>query len=422
MSAAPLGWWGIVRLGLVQTSIGAIVVLTTSTLNRVMVVELALPAVVPGFLVAIHYAVQALRPRWGYGSDVGGRLTQWIIGGMAMLALGGILAAVATAWMSTAMIAGLVLAFLAFLLIGIGVGACGTCLLVLLAKRVDPRRRVPAATIVWLMMIGGFAVTATIAGHNLDPYTPLRLVIVTSIVSIAALLITIAAIWKVEGPATAPVPLAHNADTKPAFRDALLQVWSEPQARRFTIFVFISMLAYSAQELILEPYAGLVFGLTPGQSTKLSGLQHGGVFVGMIVIALIGSFGGGFRSEASRRWAAGGCAASALALAFIATASVAGPAWPLREAVFALGFANGNICCCSHRLDDGDGQRWPFRAPRACAWACGVPRKALHLARADCLAPSHPMLRATLWAHRSRPIPPSFWAKPSCSWCLQVSP
>ncbi len=39
-----LGWLGIIRLGLVQTSLGAIVVLTTSTLNRVMVVELALPA------------------------------------------------------------------------------------------------------------------------------------------------------------------------------------------------------------------------------------------------------------------------------------------------------------------------------------------------------------------------------------------
>ena len=58
-----LGWFGIARLGLVQASLGAIVVLTTTTLNRVMVVELALPAVVPGALVAAHYAVQMLRPR-----------------------------------------------------------------------------------------------------------------------------------------------------------------------------------------------------------------------------------------------------------------------------------------------------------------------------------------------------------------------
>ncbi len=42
----PFGWIDIVRLGLVQTALGAILVLTTSTLNRVMVIEYALPAAV----------------------------------------------------------------------------------------------------------------------------------------------------------------------------------------------------------------------------------------------------------------------------------------------------------------------------------------------------------------------------------------
>ena len=53
----PFGWLGIVRLGLVQAALGAIVVMTTSTLNRVMVVELGLPALLPGLLVGLHYAV-----------------------------------------------------------------------------------------------------------------------------------------------------------------------------------------------------------------------------------------------------------------------------------------------------------------------------------------------------------------------------
>jgi BCD family chlorophyll transporter-like MFS transporter len=83
-----LGWLDIFRVALVQTALGAIVVLTTSTMNRVMVVELALPAMVPGALVALHYAVQMLRPRMGHGSDVGGRRTPWIIGGMCVLATG----------------------------------------------------------------------------------------------------------------------------------------------------------------------------------------------------------------------------------------------------------------------------------------------------------------------------------------------
>ncbi len=112
---APLGWFGIIRLGLVQTALGSIVVLTTSTINRVMVIELALPAMLPGALVALHYAVQILRPRWGHGADVGGRLTPWIIGGMTMLALGGAGAALATALMSTVFWAGLALAIVAFI-------------------------------------------------------------------------------------------------------------------------------------------------------------------------------------------------------------------------------------------------------------------------------------------------------------------
>jgi len=141
-----LSWFGIFRIGLVQAALGAIVVLTTSTLNRIMVVELALPAMLPGLLVGLHYAMQVFRPRLGYGSDLGGRRTPWILSGMAVLAAGGMLAAVATALMETQLFAGIVLAIVAFILIGIGVGAAGTSLLVLLAKRTHPSRRSAAAS------------------------------------------------------------------------------------------------------------------------------------------------------------------------------------------------------------------------------------------------------------------------------------
>ena len=84
-SRGMLGWVGIFRLALVQMALGSIVVLTTSTLNRVMALELMLPALVPGLLVGVHHAVQMTRPRMGFGSDVGGRRTPWIAGGMAVL-------------------------------------------------------------------------------------------------------------------------------------------------------------------------------------------------------------------------------------------------------------------------------------------------------------------------------------------------
>lgn len=342
------GWLGIVRLGLVQAALGAIVVMTTSTLNRVMVVELGLPALLPGLLVGLHYAVQATRPRMGWGSDVGGRRTPWIVGGMAVLAAGGTLSALAVAWMHTHREAGLALAVLGFLMIGLGVSACGTSLLVLLAKRVPQARRAAAATTVWVMMIAGFAITAGVAGGLLDPYSPARLVTVTAGVSVLALVITLLAVWRLEGaPLAAADATAQSDAPRPAFREALREVWSETTARRFTVFVFISMLAYSAQDLILEPFAGAIHGFTPGESTRLAGVQHGGVLLGMLLVAAAGTVArrpGLAWLGSLRGWTLGGCIASAIALAGLAVAGVVGAgggAWPLRENVFLLGVANG---------------------------------------------------------------------------------
>ena len=337
-----LSWFGIARLGLVQAMLGAVIVLTTSTLNRVMVVELALPALLPGLLVALHYAVQLSRPRMGFGSDTGARRTPWILGGMVVLAVGGAGAAVATAWMSSRPQAGIVLAMLAFSLVGLGVSASGTALLTLLAKRVEAPRRASAAALVWVMMIVGFAVTAGLAGHWLDPYTPIRLIQVSATVSLIAVLVTAMALWRLEGPGRAPV-IAQDATMTPTrFRQALAEVWAEPEARRFTIFVFVSMLAYSAQDLILEPFAGVMFGYTPGESTQLSGVQHGGTLAGMLLAALAGRRFGSASFGSLRVWTVGGCIASCLALAGLVIAGLgAAPHWPLRANVFLLGVANG---------------------------------------------------------------------------------
>jgi len=335
----PLGWLGIVRLGLVQTALGAIVVLTTSTLNRVMVVELALPAILPGALVAMHYAVQVLRPRLGYGSDVGGRRTPWIVGGMAVLCLGGIGAASATAMMATHLAAGIALAVVAFVLIGLGVGASGTALLVLLAKRTDPDRRAAAATIVWVMMIAGFVATAGIAGHFLDPFSPGRIVAVAAAVAVAAFVLTLVAVRGVEGTA-APARVTTMPE-RTAFAAAFIEVWHEPEARRFAVFVFVSMLAYSAQDLILEPFAGIVFGLSVGESTQLSGMQNGGVLAGMILLALVATRFRGRPLGSLRSWTIAGCVGSAAALFALAASGSVGPGWPLEATVFLLGLANG---------------------------------------------------------------------------------
>jgi BCD family chlorophyll transporter-like MFS transporter len=339
VTRGPLGWPGILRLGLVQTALGAVVVLTTSALNRVMVVELALPATLPGLLVGIHYALQMLRPRWGYGSDMGGRRTPWILGGTAVMALGGVVAAAATALMGSALLPGLALAMLAFAMIGLGVGAAGTSLLVLLALRVDESRRAAAASIVWIMMIAGFIVTTAIAGRLLDPYSPERLVAVSAGVSVIAMLLATVGVLGIEGPSPARPPA--EATPKPPFRRALAEVWAEPSARRFTVFVFLSMLAYSAQDLILEPFAGTVFGRTLGQSTQLSSLQNAGTLSGMVLVALAGSSFGGRFAGTLRVWMVGGCVLAAASLLALAAGPAMGQAFPLAAAFVALGLGNG---------------------------------------------------------------------------------
>jgi len=164
-----LSWLQIVRMGLVQMALGSIVVLTTSTLNRLMVVELSLPAVLPGLLVALHYGIQITRPQWGYKSDTGGHRTRWIIGGMLVLALGGLGAAFGVYLLATSFALGMAVSVLAYAAIGLGVGASGTSLLALLATATAERRRPAAATITWLMMIFGIAVTAVVTGQFLDP-------------------------------------------------------------------------------------------------------------------------------------------------------------------------------------------------------------------------------------------------------------
>jgi MFS transporter, BCD family, chlorophyll transporter len=328
-----LSWVSIIRMGLVQFSLGAIVVLMTSTLNRLMVVELALPAMLPGLLVGLHYGVQVSRPHWGWRSDTGGNRTRWILGGMSALALGGVMAAGAVMLLAEAFWWGIALSVLAYALIGLGVGAAGTSVLALLATATHPRRRAAAATITWLMMILGIALTAGIAGGFLHPYSPERLMLVVAAVCTGALVLSALAIAGVEAgtPVSAPEPRPQP------FLEGLSEVWAEPQARAFTIFVFLSMVAYFMQELILEPFAGLVFGMTPGQTTQLSGAQNGGVFLGMLTVGLACT---GLRIGTLRAWVVAGCMGSAASLCAIAALGQAG-AGPLVPAVVMLGLFNG---------------------------------------------------------------------------------
>jgi MFS transporter, BCD family, chlorophyll transporter len=252
------------------------------------------------------------------------------------------------------------------------------------------------------MMIAGFAVTGGLAGHFLDPYSPGRLLRVTCAVSLIAFVLAVTAVWGIERR-HAPQAGARG-EARPArqgrFRDAVAQVWREPEARAFTVFVFFSMLAYSAQELILEPFAGLVFGMTPGETTRLSGMQNGGVLVGMLLIAAAAGSARGRQIVSLRAWTIGGCIASAAALVAISLCGQGASLAAFQACVVALGLANGAfaISAIASMMELGsrgasgrEGVRIGlWGAAQAVAFACGGFLGALcvDLARAFLIGPT----------------------------------
>ena len=331
---SEFGFVSVVRLGLVQACLGALIVLITATMNRVMVVELGLPAIIPGALVALHYAVQMwLRPRMGHFADQHGRLTRWIVLGMAMLAAGVISIAALLPMLRSAPAVGYPLMFAAFLLVGLGVSTAGTLLLTLLSLRVPPARHARAAATVWLCMIAGFILCTVVASTLLTPFSFGTLVRCTMIIGTAAVALTALALIGLDAPRTNTV---RPREAATPFAEALRVVWSDAVARRFAMFVGLSMLAYSTQDLILEPFAGSVFGLTPAASTAISGVHQGGSLLGMLLTAMLST-----RFGTLAGWARSGCLASAAALLVIATSPLIGNLMLLKGALFALGVGNG---------------------------------------------------------------------------------
>ena len=330
-----LSWLSIVRLGLVQMCLGAVVVLMTSTLNRLMVVELSLAATLPGALVAIHYLVQISRPKWGFLSDIQGNRTKWIILGMIILAVGANLAALCIPLYSFNATAATILSFFAYTIIGLVVGASGTSLLALLATHTIQHRRAAAATITWLMMIFGIAVTATVVGKLLDPYSVERLIKIVFGLTLVTVAITFISTLNIERGLSS---INKNITKSQSFLTGLKVIWANSQTKRFSVFVFLSMTAYFMQELILEPYAGIVFSFTPGQSTSLSGMQNGGVFLGMLAVGIACT---GFKFGALKNWVWAGCMGSCISLVLIALAGQSPEIVPLAPLVFGLGIFNG---------------------------------------------------------------------------------
>jgi len=349
-----MNWFSILRLGLVQLCIGSSVVIPLSTLNRLMKVELALPATIAGFLIALHYAVQLTRVNWGYLSDKTQNRSQWIIFGMLILGIGGVLASVSIPLIESNFAYGIMLALFSYTLIGFGVGAAGTPLLALLASYSSKSQKGFAASITFLMMILGLAITGITAGIILDPYSHQKLMKITASLAIITNILSYLSLKNLEksllNNADARIPNSIRYDVP--FLKGIKKIWMEREARLFTIFIFISMGAFSMQDPILEPFAGEVFGFAVGESTKLDGFHKIGTLIGIILIILcLSKFRIGFgsfsifkneRLGSEKLWLITGCLFSALSLFII---SLLGLTYRdpgiLNSVVFFFGISNG---------------------------------------------------------------------------------
>ena len=349
-----MNWFSILRLGLVQLCIGSSVVIPLSTLNRLMKVELALPATIAGFLIALHYAVQLTRVNWGYLSDKTQNRSQWIIFGMLILGIGGVLASASIPLIESNFAYGIMLALFSYTLIGFGVGAAGTPLLALLASYSSKSQKGFAASITFLMMILGLAITGITAGIILDPYSHQKLIKITTSLAIITNILSYLSLKNLEktlrNNADARIPNANNYNEP--FLEGIKKVWMEREARLFTIFIFISMGAFSMQDPILEPFAGEVFGFAVGESTKLDGFHKIGTLIGIILIILcLSKFRIGFASlsivknerlGSEKFWLITGCIFSAFSLFMI---SLLGLTYRdpgiLNSVVFLFGISNG---------------------------------------------------------------------------------
>ncbi len=287
----PLGQ--LLRLSLFQVSVGMAAVMLLGTLNRVMIVELNIGAMLVAAMIAIPVLVAPFRALVGFKSDnyksaIGWKRipylwfgTMWQFGGLAIMPMALlVLSGDRTLDMPWAGYAG---AALAFLLTGIGMHMTQTAGLALAADRATDETRPKVVALLYVMNLVGMAVSALIIGALLRDYSALRLVQVVQGTAVVTLLLNLIALWKQEK--VAPMTKAQREAASPTFRDAWRDLADGGDAGRLLAVVFIGTMAFNMQDVLLEPYGGEILGLSVSATTLLTAMWAGGALVGFGIAA-----------------------------------------------------------------------------------------------------------------------------------------
>jgi MFS transporter, BCD family, chlorophyll transporter len=334
----------LLRLSLFQISVGMATVMLLGTLNRVMIVELNVPATIVALMIAIPVLAAPFRALLGFRSDnhrsaIGWKRvpylwfgTLWQFGGLAIMPMGLLVLAGDTAldpgffdWVGAA---------LAFLLTGIGMHMTQTAGLALAADRATDEARPKVVALLYVMFLFGMVLSAVIVGTLLRDYSALRLVQVVQGTAVVTIVLNLVALWKQEK--MAPMTKAEREAPKPAFRDAWRDFASGGDAGRLLFVVFIGTMAFNMQDVLLEPYGGEIMGLSVSATTLLTAMWAVGALVGFGLAARWLSAG-----INPLRMGARGILAGVVAFTCVIFAAPLGSNMMFYSGAILIGFGNG---------------------------------------------------------------------------------
>ncbi len=283
----------LLRLSLFQVSVGMASVLLLGTLNRVMIVELSLPAMLVAVMIALPVLIAPFRALLGFKSDtyrsaIGWKRipylwfgSLWQMGGLAVMPFA--LLVLGDSPVYDVPFAGEVLAALAFLMTGLGLHMTQTAGLALAADRATAETRPRVVALLYVMFLVGMGVSALLIGWLLRDFESLLLVRVVQGAAIVGLLLNLIALWKQER--MQPMTKAERAAPRPKFGDAWSDFIGGGQAGRLLVVVFLGTAAFTMQDVLLEPYGGEVLGLSVSSTTLLTALWASGALAGFALAA-----------------------------------------------------------------------------------------------------------------------------------------
>jgi BCD family chlorophyll transporter-like MFS transporter len=270
----------LLRLSLFQVSVGMALVLLVGTLNRVMIVELDVPASIVGIMISLPLIFAPFRALIGFRSDMHRSALGWKrvpfmfrgamvqFGGLAIMPFALLVlagtgnAADAPKWI------GDLGAGLAFLLVGAGLHTIQTVGLALATDLAPEESRPKVVGLMYVMLLFGMIASALLFGAFLANFTPGRLIQVIQASAVMTIVLNACALWKQESRRRSTVTEAQKR--QPGFQESWERFIEGGQALRRLVAVGLGTMAFSMEDVLLEPYGGQILHLTVGDTTKLT--------------------------------------------------------------------------------------------------------------------------------------------------------